>query len=237
MSALDDLLVVQDHDTAADQLRHRRAHLPARSRLAEVGAELAEVEGRGAAATAERDELAGRQAALETELAEIDKRAADIDRQMRSGAISAARDLQAMVDQIDGLKRRKSNLEDTELEVMEALEPVESSVAELQARWAELDREAVELRAQVAEAEVSVDSELDVVLRDRSAAAAAVPSDLLATYERLRQRLGGVGAARLVGSSCGGCHLTLSASEVDRIRHLPADAIATCEQCGRILIR
>jgi hypothetical protein len=57
------------------------------------------------------------------------------------------------------------------------------------------------------------------------------------TYERLRQRLGGVAVALLVGSSCGGCHLTLAAGEIDAIRRLPPDALVTCAQCGRILVR
>ena len=43
--------------------------------------------------------------------------------------------------------------------------------------------------------------------------------------------------ARLVGTNCGGCHLTLSAVELDRIRHQPGDAVVLCEECGRLLVR
>jgi predicted nucleic acid-binding Zn-ribbon protein len=46
----------------------------------------------------------------------------------------------------------------------------------------------------------------------------------------------GTGAARLIGSHCDGCHLELPSMEVERIRALPAGEVATCEQCGRILI-
>jgi len=67
--------------------------------------------------------------------------------------------------------------------------------------------------------------------------AAQVPAELLARYERLRAKLAGTGAARLVGESCGGCHLTLPAMEVDRIRRAPPDEVLTCDQCGRILVR
>jgi predicted nucleic acid-binding Zn-ribbon protein len=71
----------------------------------------------------------------------------------------------------------------------------------------------------------------------RLAAAATVPADLLTRYERLRATLAGTGAARLVGGSCSGCHLTLPAMEVDRIRKAPPDEVITCDQCGRILVR
>ena len=50
-------------------------------------------------------------------------------------------------------------------------------------------------------------------------------------------RFDGVAVARLVGSHCDGCHLTLPAMELDRIRHLPEGELVTCEQCGRILVR
>jgi len=237
MDDLHALLAVQELDTQGDQLRHRRSHLPERARLDAVTTELAAVEAGGAAATAERDDLVRRQAEFEAELADNERRMTELDRRMRSGLVSAPRDLQAMAAQIDSMKRRRSDLEDAELEIMEALDPLEAQVSALQDRWAVLDDEAAGLRAEVGQAESVIDRELAGVLDARLAAAAPLPPTLMATYERLRQRLGGVGAAPLVGSSCGGCHLAIPAGELDRIRRLPPDAVATCEQCGRILVR
>lgn len=231
------LLSLQERDTELDQLRFRKLHLPARAELEAVLARQRSIEAAGAAATAERDELARRQAELETDLTNTEKRLADIDRQMRSGSVTASRDLQAMAEQVASMKRRQSDIEDADLEVMEALEPVDAKLADLQAQWAALEADAVRLRGEVAEAEVAVDTDIVKVEDSRQAAIAAVPPALLATYERLRQRLGGIGVAPLVGASCGGCHLTLSASELDRIRRLPADEVVTCDQCGRILVR
>ena len=62
------------------------------------------------------------------------------------------------------------------------------------------------------------------------------PTALADRYETLRARLKGTGAARLVGSHCDGCHLELSSVEVEKIRALPPGEVATCEQCGRILV-
>ena len=53
----------------------------------------------------------------------------------------------------------------------------------------------------------------------------------------LRSRLGGVAVARLVGKTCQGCHLQLSAVEIDRIRRLDVDELVHCEACGRLLVR
>ena len=46
-----------------------------------------------------------------------------------------------------------------------------------------------------------------------------------------------VGAARLEDGRCNGCHLELSPRDLDDLRRLPDDAVATCEACGRILVR
>ena len=82
-----------------------------------------------------------------------------------------------------------------------------------------------ELRVAVAEGEAA-----------RAALAAGLPADLAERYERLRSHLGGVGAARLVGDRCDGCHLTLPSVEIERIHQLAADTFATCPQCDRILV-
>ncbi|MDZ7733961.1 MAG: C4-type zinc ribbon domain-containing protein [Acidimicrobiia bacterium] len=59
----------------------------------------------------------------------------------------------------------------------------------------------------------------------------------LEEYEKLRRQLGGIGVAPLEGGTCGGCNLTLSAVERDRIKSEPPDAVIHCEECGRLLVR
>ena len=97
--------------------------------------------------------------------------------------------------------------------------------------------ESAELRAAIANAESDIDAELATEEAARASAVASIPPDLLSLYENLRTRLDGIGAARLVRGSCSGCHLALPATEVDRIKRVPADEIVRCDQCGRILVR
>lgn len=236
MGDLDTLLVLQQHDTAVDQLEHRRAHLPERAELADIEARIAEVEARLAEVGARRAAIAERQGKYEAEIGAVEARITDIEKRMYSGAVSASRELQAMAAEVEALKSRQSSLEDAVLAAMEEAEPVDEERTALLAQRSGHDAEAERLRARIAEAEVAIDAELGVERTARSEAASGVPGDLLATYERLRAKLGGVGAARLVGSSCGGCHLTLPATELDRIKKASADALVFCDQCGRILV-
>jgi predicted nucleic acid-binding Zn-ribbon protein len=89
----------------------------------------------------------------------------------------------------------------------------------------------------LAAAETAVGDELAAATGQRDEIVAAVPAEQLQTYDRLRPDFAGIPIARLVGSNCNGCHLTLSAVALDRIHALPPDALATCEECGRILVR
>jgi predicted nucleic acid-binding Zn-ribbon protein len=233
---LADLLRLQDLDLAIDQHRHRRAHLSERSELADLMAQASALETDLVSATAARDELARRQAGVESELAATEARMASVNRRLYSGEVSASRELKAMADDVESLKSRASALEDQVLELLEERDPLDKRVSGLTDQVAELGGRQAEVRDRLAAAEAVVDAELGELQPQRDAAAGVVPDRLLSTYERLRSRLGGIGVARVVGNHCDGCHLTLSAVELDRIRHLPPGEAATCEQCSRILI-
>ena len=84
---------------------------------------------------------------------------------------------------------------------------------------------------------MSIEAELEQVRAERATIAGEVEPELLAEYDTLRPQSGGIAIARLVGASCGGCHLHLSAVEIDRIKKLPPEAPAHCEECGRLLAR
>jgi predicted nucleic acid-binding Zn-ribbon protein len=235
--ALAALLVIQDHDTTLDQLRHRRATLPERAALNDLEDRIAKVDGSLGPARAGRDEVAGRQAALEAEVQRAEDRIAEVEKRLYGGTVSASRELTAMSEEVEHLKARKSSLEDQELEVMEEREPLDADVARLEAERVALSSQADDAADALVKAEAEVDREITAASAEREAAVSSVPPDLLAVYEKLRARLGGVGAARLVGSSCSGCHLVLPATELDRIKKSGPDALVYCDQCGRILVR
>lgn len=236
-SRWDALLDIQVHDTLTDQLEHRKAHLPERLELDKVMALVAEVEATTATVEASRHELQRSQQRLEDEIATISDKASAHDKVLYSGTVSNPRELQAMQDEIASLRKRIGQLEDQELELMEQIEPLDGEIAGLAAERMAADEQAAALRARIAEAEVVIDDELRGNLAERAALAEAVDPALLAEYDALRKRTGGIAIARLVGSNCGGCHLQLSAVEVARVKKLPPEEPAYCEECGRLLAR
>jgi predicted nucleic acid-binding Zn-ribbon protein len=236
MAVLEDLLVVQEHDSAVDRLRHRRETLPEQARLLEVEKGLAETEAAIAELGQQRDEVVRRQQRHEDELTSLESKISEVDRKLYSGSVTAPRELQAMQADVASLKRHRSDIEDQVLLAMQDREPLDVEVGRLEAQWEALEGEAEALGKAIAEVTGAIDAELAVELDARTAAAAGIPDELLSQYERLRTRLDGVGAARLVNGRCSGCHLTLPATELDRIRHEDADTVVLCDQCGRILV-
>lgn len=237
MSRWEPLLAVQELDTHLDQLAHRRETLPVRASLAELESEGARIDGLLAEVDERRNLLVREQTKLDDEVESLKVRAAQADKQLYSGTTNNPRELQALQDDIASIQRRIQKVEDDELEIMEALEPVDAERAVLLARRQANDEKAEVLRAELAEGEAEIDTERAALQDQRDTAATEVDSDLWPEYDSLRKRLGGIAIARLVGSACQGCHLALSAVEVDRIRHLGLDDTVHCEECGRLLVR
>ncbi|MGH9001039.1 MAG: zinc ribbon domain-containing protein [Acidimicrobiia bacterium] len=237
MAAFDDLLNLQAHDIAADRLRHRRDTLPERARLAEAQATGAAIEARLADARRRRDEVLREERRLDDEATGLSAKARAEEKRMYSGTVSSPRELQAMQADIDQLRRHARELEDAELEVLERREALDTEVADLEAEAGATAVGIGALEAAIVAAETEIDAELATETDARGQVAPGVPAEVLDLYERTRAKNRGTGAARLTGASCGACHLSLPAIEVDRIRHLPPESVACCDHCGAILVR
>ena len=237
VTSLETLLEVQARDTTIDQLAHRRATLPERAQLTAIDARLADLDSRLADLGQQRSEVVARQEGHEGDLQASEKRIADIERRMYSGEVSATRDLMAMTDEVESLRKRCSGLEDVALEAIEEREQLEALIAGADEQRSVIVAERDQVQASLEKSEGEIDAEATVERSAREQHASGLPAELVAEYEQLRQRLDGVGAARLVGQSCTGCHLTLPATEIDRIKRLDPAVVVYCDQCGRILIR
>lgn len=232
------LLEVQDHDTHLDQLRHRRATLPERGEITRLEQEVARVDRQVAGVEVVLDDLTRQQRRLEDDVAGIEAKAASVHTTLYGGTVTSPRELQDLQSELDALRRRQADLEDQVLELMERLEEPQAECEALGNERARHHETLEAARRSLTAAEAEVDVEIAAVTAERDALAADVPPALLDEYRRLREGLGGIGAARLeAGGRCGGCQLLLSAVERDRIKGLAPDALVHCEECGRLLVR
>ena len=130
-----------------------------------------------------------------------------------------------------------AELEDIELEIMQAYENAQQAVTELQASEIETTEKLSTLAQTRDDLFADIDFEVNSLTNQRTEIANGLPADLIALYDKIRADQGGVGAALIHRGSCQGCHITIDAQEIDQIRNMSADAIARCDQCRRILVR
>ncbi len=230
------LLDVAELDSRAAQLRHQRAHLPEIAEIATLTAERTALTDQVRDARIVVDDLTVEQAKADREVEQVKtRRTRDRDR-MDSGQITQPKDLERMQHELVSLERRITTLEDAELEVMEALEEAQQVFDGLGIRAEDIDARLAELVAQRDEKQAAIDASLAEVSAARVPATDGMPDDLMALYERLREQKG-IGAALLRARQCGGCNMTLDASELSRIRAADPDEVIRCEECQRILVR
>lgn len=237
MAAFDDLLSIQEHDSAVDRLQAQRDKLVERQELVDRQAAVAELTARLGELRAERDEVEREVKRYDDNVAAISTRRAEVEEAMFSGSTSNPKELQAMQAEVDQFNRQQSAVEDQEIEAMERREELEVEIDDLEKRLDSARGEVEGLEATLVEKEAQIDARVEEERSAREALVPGVPDDLLELYEKIRPQNNGIGAARLVGGTCQGCHLALPAMEVDRVKKQPADALVRCEQCGCILVR
>jgi predicted nucleic acid-binding Zn-ribbon protein len=236
VSDLESLLALQARDLALDRLRHQRATLPERARLTALRDRLGGLAETRAAQQAERDDVAGGEQRLADEAQRLGEQAAAAEQRLYSGEVSSPRELQALQADVEQLRRHQREVEDRQLSAMEQREPLDATVGALDADGASLESEAAVLQRDVEARERELDEAAAVERAARDELAGAIDAGLVSEFERRRERGNGVGAARLSGMTCQGCHLSIPATEVDRIRKQGDGALAFCDNCGCILV-
>jgi uncharacterized protein len=236
LDELEALLLVQERDITLDQLRHRRDTMPERAELIARAAELRQKESERAVVGGRHRSVLAEERRIDDEAQAVGERADEVNKRLYSGTTTSPRELQAMQADIDMLHRRRSDLEDEELEVMEQRETLDAELAALDAGIAALQATAAQLSQTITETEAEIDEEIAREHAARADLAQPIRETLLRDYERRRAQNRGAGAARLVGTTCQACHLTVPSTEAEQIRRGAGSVIAYCDNCSAILV-
>lgn len=232
--ALLTLLQLQRVDSTIDRLQARLAHLPEQAALDALEARARELDAEIAERQAVFDEVSTRQRRLDFEVDTLVQKIKAESGRLYSGVVSNAKELQDISREVEALKRRKSVLEDNDLEVMEERDGVEK---ELEALTTERSSLAAEIeRGRVARDAAAGETGLQLTSAEaeRQRWVPRVDPQLLQVYDTIRASKGGVGAAAMVDGTCQGCHMRLPAQEAERVR--TAGGLVRCDECQRILV-
>jgi predicted nucleic acid-binding Zn-ribbon protein len=234
MTVPEQLLDLQSIDTSADQLAHRRAKSPLRDSFTEATKRAARWERERAAFAAQIAALGESIDAAEARGSELLKHRQRLDQQLRT--VIAPREAEALMHEIAGIEAQRDELDVAELEALEQQSALDDQLT-AHLREQQAIAEALRLADDALAAEVAdIDTELGRLAAARIEVRASIGDSLLATYDRKRAALG-VAVARLVGRQCQGCHLELSAAEIDTVKdEAAATGVTDCPDCGRLLI-
>lgn len=235
--AYEQILRIQGLDLSIAQLRHRIEHHPARLTIAEINGQLAEHDATVERVEQRRHELQRQQKRLEDEVAGVAAKREDIDGKLYGGQVTASKELLALQDEATSLLNRQTEMEDDDLVIMEQLEVIDAELAEFQATRTALESQRSAGEAELTAAVAEIEAEVENLEVERASAVEPANPELLARYTELRDQYDGVPVARLVNGRCDGCHIQLSAVAVDQISKMAEDAVVTCEECGRLLVR
>ena len=231
------LLDLQTLDTTLAQLHHRRQTLPQHVVIAKLQAERAALSSDLVAAETAISDLELEQEKAEADLDPVRERLARNQARIANGTVADPKALSSMVDEVSHLKKRISDLEDAELEVMEQLEAAVASREALRARIDRVDNDLIETTAERDRQVSALDAEMAGLRAERDELAPLIPADLLALYDRIGASHGGIGAAELRQRRCTGCQLEINAADLRTFSAAAEDEMLRREECGRILIR
>jgi predicted nucleic acid-binding Zn-ribbon protein len=231
------LLDLQALDSTLDRLDHRRRTLPEIEQAEEMQTRIARLGDDIVLLETEDSDLAREQSKVDADVDQVRTRMQRDQQRLDAGQVGSPRELENLQHEIESLKRRQSDLEDVELEVMEKREVVQSRADELRTERDQLVQSLADTEQRRDTTFAEIDAEADKTRIQRTELAASLADDLVALYEKIRSGSAGVGAAALRRGQCEGCHLQLNTTDLNRLREAPADEVVRCEECRRILVR
>ena len=223
------LLELAELDVELSRLNHRAAHLPEQQRYTEIQAEQGVVNDRLSALTLALEDIDAQVTRLESEIDGVRQRE-DRDRALLDSPDTNAKQLSELQHELETLQRRQSALEDSELEIMERREQLQTEQADEQRSIETLTGELNAATHARNEVLAEIEQARDTATVRRTELVSVAGAELAALYER-------AGAGALQGGRCGACRIEIDRGELSRIAAAADDDVLRCPECSAILLR
>lgn len=228
------LLELQAIDTRLQQLAHRANSLPELAVIASLSAEAEEARLAGVSDSGALEDARAELRRVESDVEVVEARIRRDTERLET--TSSVKDVAGLEAELTSLRKRQSDLEDIQLAVMERIEELEAAAGTTNAGHSDL-------RARLAEAESARDAALATIegerghaVANRSVIVGKLPVELVALYERQRERYG-TGASLLQGGVSSASGVKLNESDMAAIRAAAPDDVVLCPDSNAILVR
>lgn len=223
------LLVIQERDTRIRGLRHDLERLPLEAARAKERQHAAD-----AAAEEARHKVTAQELAIRKIEGDVKTRRDSVARlHVQRFETRKNEEYAAIGAEISGYEEQISGLEDQELELMEAMDPLKSALAAAEATAARV-RESVRADLEtITRREQEDKSRIAELEADRAGLAAGLDPAAISLYERLCVKKFPAVVPCTAQDTCGGCHMKLTPGNLADAR--AAKKIVQCDHCARIL--
>lgn len=230
---LETLLELQSIALSQRALLQQAQELSKGGRLEALRTELAELSELLSNLRLENEELKRELKRMESDLQVVEARIARDNERVNQS--SNSKDIAGIQHELESLARRKSDLEDAELGIMDRLESSDRAMHET-----EQARERKETEIEQAKQEISLELEQmkaeNKSLNDKTAALRmSLDAELMAFFDAKLAK--GLAVGRLIGSTCSACNMSLNSQAMADVSKVPADQLATCPECAAMLVR
>lgn len=229
------LLDLQAKDSKLNQLQRQAATVRANPELAALAAQVAAAESELVTAATNLGDAERDLKRAEDDVQSVVTRLERDEQRLNSGT-GSSKDLTALQSEVASLTRRRSDLEDVELEVMERVETARSARDDARTRSESVQARLRELESARDEELAGIEAERAQVQAARDELAASFEPALLAIYEKTLAKRG-VGAARLFHGRSEGSGMELSPGDLADISRAAEDDVVFCPDSGCILVR
>ena len=230
------LIELQRIDSAISQANHRLKALPEHQQLVAIQAKLVAGAAELETAEAELADVAIDLRRSEVEVEQVADRMTK-DEARLSGGQASPKELEQLQHELGTLAKRKSELEDGELEIMIRHDGAKQKVETLKSDEDGLKKLELELNIRLENAKTEIDREIALKNSERTLLVPKIDTALIELYEKVKASGSGIGAALLIGNTCDGCRLAINVVEMERIKSLDSEEVLRCEECRRILVR
>jgi predicted nucleic acid-binding Zn-ribbon protein len=228
------LLDLQALDTKLQQLGHRAKNLPELAVLTQLSAEAETTRAKLRTETGTAEDARLELGRIESDVAVVEARIKRDTERLESA--TSVKDIAGLEQELTALRKRRDDLEEIELGVMETLEEREQAVAATRAVLYGLESRVAAQEQERDAALAGINSERGHAEANRSTIASKLPAELLALYERQRDRYG-FGASLLQGGVSLASGVKLNANDLGAIRSAAPDDVLICPDSQAILVR
>jgi predicted nucleic acid-binding Zn-ribbon protein len=171
--------------------------------------------------------------ALELEIAGVEAKLKKNQERLYSGRVRNPKELSNLQEEAAALRRRRAELEDTQLELMIAIEEEEAELAERQARLRQIEATWREAQADLLSEREQLELRLVELEEQREQMRAQISAADLYEYDDLRARFGGLAVVLLKRGICQTCGVDVPTGVARAVER--GEGLHYCPTCNRLL--